>query len=191
MAAICAGGCGAKPLNTDNHGTAIIAFGDSLTYGYGAAAGESYPAALSAMLGRPVINLGVSGNTARMGAMRKEEIARHNPFMVLIQFGGNDAIRGRPLAETKAAVEEIIDCVQKLGAIAMVVDTGGNFKMSQQSKMLKQIAKERQAVFVPAIMDGIFYNPKLKSDAVHPNAAGYKIIAEKIYKKIRPYLKPQ
>ena len=184
-------GCSAKPLNMDNTGRTIVAFGDSLTYGTGAELQESFPALLGKMLNMPVINLGVPGDTARAGANRKEQISRHNPYMVLIEFGGNDAMRGRPFAETKAAIEEIIDYVQSLGAIAVVVDTGGNFKMSPYTKMMKQLAKDKKAFFVPAIMEGIFYKTHLKADSVHPNAAGYKLIAEKVYKKIKHLLPPQ
>ncbi|MCL2390295.1 MAG: GDSL-type esterase/lipase family protein [Endomicrobia bacterium] len=177
-----------KPLNTDNNGANIVAFGNSLTAGYGVDSAYSFPSVLQDMTGRTVINLGVSGDTARMGADRKEDISSHNPFMVLIEFGGNDAMKMRPLDETKAALKEIVDYVQSLGAIAVIVDTGGNIKMSAYTKMMKQIAKEKQAVFVPAIMDGIFFKPQLKSDGIHPNAEGYKLIAEKIYKIIKPYL---
>ena len=182
------GGCGAKPLNTHNGGFNIVAFGDSLTAGYNVSAAQAFPALLQDMAGRPVINLGVSGDSARMGADRKEEIRRHNPFMVLIQFGGNDAMRRKPLDETKAAIEEIVDFVQKLGAIAVIVDTGGGFKMSPYTKMMKQIAAEKRAVFVPGIMDGILHKPQLKSDAIHPNAEGYRLIAGKVFKGIKPYL---
>ena len=182
-------GCGTKPLNAGNNGVNIAAFADSLTAGYGVDDTHSYPAVLQDMTGMAVINLGVSGNTARAGADRKEEIVQHNPFMVLIQFGGNDAMQTRPLDETKAALKEIVDYVQGLGAIAVIVDTGGNIKMSPYTKIMKQIAKEKQAVFITAIMKDVFFKPQLKSDAIHPNAEGYKLIAEKIYKTIKPYLK--
>jgi lysophospholipase L1-like esterase len=181
--------CGAKLLNVNNDGTDIIAFGDSLTAGYGADKGSSYPAVLSDIIKKPIINLGVSGDTARQGADRKSDILKYNPYMVIIEFGGNDAMRGRPFVETQKALEEIVDYVHKAGAIAVVVDTGGNFKMGPYSKMMKNLAKVKNALFVPEIMDGIFSAPALKSDAVHPNEKGYKIIAEKIYKKIKPYIK--
>ena len=187
LSALC--GCEAKPLNTGNDGVNIVAFGDSLTAGYGVESAHSYPAVLQDMTGKTVINLGVSGNTARMGAERKEEIGRHNPFMVLIQFGGNDAMQTRPLDETKNALEEIVDYAQKLGAVAVIVDTGGSIKMSPYTKIMKQIAKDKQAVFAPAIMEGIFTDPRLKSDSLHPNAEGYKLIAGKICKKIKIYIK--
>ena len=185
----CAAGCGRTPLNAGSGGDVIIAFGDSLTAGTGAAAAQSYPAALEDMVKMPVINMGVSGDSARAGANRKTEMARRRPYMVLIEFGGNDALRGRPLGETQTAIAELIDYAQKAGAIAVVVDTGGNFKMSPYTKMMKKLAKQKRALFVEGIMDGIFYNPQLKSDAIHPNAAGYKLIAEKIYKEIKPYIK--
>ncbi|MCL1973176.1 MAG: GDSL-type esterase/lipase family protein [Endomicrobia bacterium] len=189
LAALCC--CDSKQhITGGGSGVNIVAFGNSITAGYGVDAPLSFPALLQNMSGRPVINLGVSGDTARMGADRKEEISRHNPFMVLIEFGGNDAMRSRPLSETKAALEEIVDYAQSLGAIAVVVDTGGNIKMSPYTKMMTQIAKEKHAVFVPAIMEGIFANANLKSDAIHPNAEGHKLIAERIFKIIEPYLKP-
>ncbi|MDR1695691.1 MAG: GDSL-type esterase/lipase family protein [Endomicrobium sp.] len=182
-------GCEAKPLNTGNNGgTDIVAFGDSLTAGNGVDAAFSYPAVLQDISGNTVINLGVSGDTARMGAGRKEEIGKYNPFMVLIEFGANDAMRMRSLDETKTALEEIVDYTQKLGAAAVIVDTGGDIRMSPYTEMMQQISEEKQAVFVPAIMDGIFTDPRLKSDELHPNAEGYKLIAEKIYKTIEPYL---
>ncbi|MDR0734249.1 MAG: GDSL-type esterase/lipase family protein [Elusimicrobiota bacterium] len=186
---LCAAGYGRAPLNAANAGDVIIAFGDSLTAGNGARADEAYPAALESMVKMPVINMGVSGDTARMGANRMREMAQYRPYMVLIEFGGNDAIRGRPFRETQTAIAEIIDYVQKLGAAAVVVDTGGNFKMSPYTKMMKTLAKQKRALFVEGIMDGIFHKPQLKSDAIHPNAAGYRLIAEKIYKEIKPYLK--
>jgi len=182
-------GCGKPPLNADSRGRNIVAFGDSITAGYGVAEGEAYPAFLAKLTRRPVINLGVSGDTMRMGADRKSEISQHNPFIVLIEFGGNDAMKSRPLAETEKALAEIIDYVQRSGAIAVVIDTGGIFRMNAQSKMMKRMAKEKRALFVPAIMKGILNKSDLKVDTIHPNAKGHKIIADRIYEVIRPYTK--
>ena len=186
---LCAAGCGQAPLNAGNAGSVIIAFGDSLTAGNGAPPDAAYPAVLESMVKIPVINMGVSGDSACMGANRRQEMAKYKPYMVLIEFGGNDAMRGRPFGETQNALAELVEYVQKLGAVAVVVDTGGNFKMSPYTKMMKKLAKHKRALFVEAIMDGIFYNPQLKSDPIHPNAAGYRLIAEKIYKEIKPHLK--
>lgn len=179
--------CSAQPDNMENSGRDIIAFGDSLTYGYGAAQEESYPAFLSTLIGRDIVNLGVSGDTALDGLNRIEELEEYSPYMVLIEFGANDFMRKRPFEQTKKALNDIVDYVQARGAIAVIVDTGGP-GMGNYTSYMKDLAKEKKAVFVPAIMAGIFTKPDLKSDMIHPNGKGYKIIADKVYKRIKPYL---
>lgn len=182
------GACTKKPLFHNSTAPDIVAFGDSLTYGLGVEQENSYPAALSAMIGKEVVNLGVSGNTARQGAMRVNEIGRSMPRMVLIEFGGNDLLQNRPMEETRQALEEIIDYVHGLNAMAVIVDTGGNYQMSRYTKMMQKMAKKKRALFIPGIMDGIFNDKSLKSDILHPNEKGYAIIANKVYAAIKPYL---
>ncbi len=177
-----------EPKNYPNANTDIIAFGDSLTYGKGAARTETYPAYLSEMLGREVINLGVSGDTSAMGLARIDEIKRYSPYMVLIEFSANDLFRKIPKAQTEKNLREIVRQVQSMGAIAVLVDTGGVFPMDAYTKIQKQIAKDYGTLFVPAIMDGIYSKKSLKSDQIHPNAEGYKIVAEKVKKVIQDYL---
>ncbi len=179
--------CSAEPLNMNNSGRDIIAFGDSLTYGYGAEREESYPAVLSKLTGRDIVNLGVSGDTALDGVNRLEELDEYRPYMVLIEFGANDFMRKRPFEQTKKALNDIVNYVQSKGAIAVIVDTGA-LGMAKYSDYMKNLAKEKNAVFVPGIMDGILTKASLKSDMIHPNAEGYKIIAEKVYKRIKPYI---
>lgn len=186
VAALC--GCGLNPLNADNGRVNIVAFGDSLTDGYGTTRETAFPAVLQELAGRPVINLGGGGDTARMGADRKEEIAKYDPFMVLIQFSGNDFLRKRPLSETRAATEEIVDYVQSLGAIAVIVDTGGFNEIKPYTKMLQEIAARKKAVFVPGMLDGIADKPDLMSDQIHPNAEGYRLVGEKIFQALKDFL---
>jgi len=177
-----------EPKNYPNSNTDIIAFGDSLTYGYGAARNESYPAYLSEMLGREVINLGVSGDTSAMGLARISEIKKYEPYMVLIEFSANDFFRKNPKEQTENNLREIVRQVQNMGAIAVLVDTGGAYPMEAYTKIQKQIAAEYNTLFVPGIMDGIYSKKDLKSDQIHPNAAGYKIVAERVKKVIEDYL---
>ena len=73
------------------------------------------------------------------------------------------------------------------GAIAVIVDTGGP-GMGKYTDLMKDLAKEKKALFVPAIMAGIFTDRSLKSDMIHPNAKGYAIIAQRIHKRIKPYV---
>ena len=173
--------------NLGNSGTDIIAFGDSLTAGYGAPKGASYPAVLSEKLGRPVINLGLSGETAVHAPQRLAEVFSYNPYMVLIEFGANDHMQGLSREEAVLAVSQIVEAVQQAGAVAVIIDTGGP-GMGEYSRAYRKLAKEKKAIFVPAILKGIFHKRQYKSDMVHPNAAGYKIVAEHIFKEISPYL---
>lgn len=174
--------------NLHNSGQSIVAFGDSLTAGYGAGKENSYPAVLGRMVNRPVVNLGLSGDTAAHAPARLAQVLQNNPYMVLIEFGGNDFMRSVPFEQTEQAIRQIVDEVQSAGAIAVLVDTGGYPGMSRYTKLYKQIAKEKQALFVPGILDGIFGKNKYKSDPIHPNAAGYEKVAQKVHKAIKPYL---
>jgi lysophospholipase L1-like esterase len=183
--------CTKKPLFHNSKAPDIVAFGDSLTYGLGVSRDNAYPAVLSQLAGREIVNLGVSGNTAQQGAMRMHDIGKSMPCMVLIEFGGNDLLQNRPMEETRKALEEIIDYVHGLNAMAVIVDTGGNYQMSRYTKMMKKLAKKKRALFIPGIMDGIFSDKSLKSDILHPNEKGYEIIANKVYEAIKPYLKNQ
>lgn len=178
-----------EPRNYLNSNTDIIAFGDSLTEGYGAAKNETYPAHLSRILGREVINLGVSGDTSAAGLARIDEINKYSPYMVLIEFSANDFFRKIPKEATEQNLKEIVRQVQEMGAIAVLVDTGGAYPMEAYTKIQKQIAKEYNTLFVPAIMDGIYNKKALKSDQIHPNNKGYEIVATKVKKVIKPYLR--
>lgn len=174
--------------NLGNSGQTVVAFGDSLSAGYGAGKDNSYPAVLGRMINRPVVNLGLSGDTAANAPARLPQVLQANPYMVLIEFGGNDYMRSVPFEQTEQAIRQIVDEVQSAGAIAVLVDTGGYPGMSRYTKLYKQIAKEKQALFVPGILDGIFGKSKYKADPIHPNAAGYEIVAQKVHKAIKPYL---
>ena len=174
--------------NVNNAGSTVVAFGDSLTAGYGAPKGEAYPDFLAKKIGREVVNLGLSGETATHAPSRLAQVLEQNPYMVLIEFGANDYMQGRSMETAVAAVGQIVDAVQQAGAIAVIVDTGGP-GMGRYTKAYKEMARQKEAVFVPEILKGIFNKRQYKSDMVHPNAAGYEIVAERVYQKIKPYLK--
>ncbi len=167
----------------------IVAFGDSLTAGKGAG-GEryTYPALLAKLTGKTVLNMGLSGDTAANAPTRLPEVLAAHPQMVLIEFGGNDRIRGLGAEGASQSIAQIVDAVQAAGAIAVIVDTGGP-QMGAYTAAYKKIAREKGAVFVPGIVRGIFHQKKYKSDMIHPNAAGYEIVAQRVYDSIKPYLK--
>lgn len=174
--------------NFPNEHQTIVAFGDSLTAGYGAPKGSSYPDYLGQFLGKPIINLGLSGELAVHAPERLGEVLSYQPYMVLIEFGANDFMQQRSTPAAVTAVRQIVEAVQQAGAIAVIVDTGGP-GMGDYTKAYKKMAKEKKALFVPGILGGIFTKRNLKSDSVHPNAEGYKIVAERVHKVIKRYVK--
>jgi len=177
----------AEVKNMGNSNVTIVAFGDSLTEGYGASPSESYPAVLSGKLGRGVVNLGVSGETAVDAVKRIPQVLNYTPYMVLIEFGANDFMRAMSMQDAVKSVGEIVDSVQRAGAIAVIVDTGAP-GMGGYTKAYKKMAHDKKAVFVPGIISDILSKPDLKSDSVHPNAKGYALVADKVYKQIKPYM---
>lgn len=174
--------------NADRPVRTLVAFGDSLTAGYGGGGVQNaYPAVLAELTGLYVINEGLSGETASHAPERLNQILSYQADMVLIEFGANDFMQGRSLEAAVAAVAQIVDAVQAQGAVAVIVDTAGP-GMGLYTKAYKKLAKEKQALFVSGILKDIFNKKQYKSDMVHPNAAGYKLVAEHVYKEIKPYL---
>ncbi len=174
--------------NADARGNTIVAFGDSLTYGKGAARDQTYPAYLMKRTGKNIINAGLNGDTAAAAPRRFAQVTEQAPYMVLIEFGGNDFMRSVPFEQTLSAMAQMVDRVQEMGAIAVIVDTGGYYGMKKYTKAYKKLAREKGALFVPGILDGVFGERALMSDQVHPNAAGYEKVADKVYKHIQDYL---
>lgn len=182
----------AQPAPIKNAGqtvNVIVAFGDSLTEGKGSGGKQyAYPAVLAELSGKTVLNMGLSGETAVHAPQRLPEVLAARPDMVLIEFGANDHMRSMSRENAVSAVAQLVDAVQAAGAIAVIVDTGGP-GMGPYTDAYKKMAKKKQAVFVPGIVRGIFHKREYKSDMIHPNAAGYKIVAQKVYNAIKPYLK--
>ena len=170
-----------KVANLDSRGRAIIAFGDSLTAGYGASRDEAYPSRLSSILGTSVTNAGVSGDTTEAALARLDDnVLSENPRIVIVGLGGNDYLRGVPISQTEENLRTIIRRIQ--GAGAMVVVLGFRFPSLNVSyeDMYERVANETGALLIPDLLDGIMGDPNLKSDTIHPNAAGYQLMAERI-----------
>lgn len=179
-----------KIKNYESKGRNIICLGDSITFGYGVNPGEDYPTHLAKLVSRPVINAGVDGDTAAEGLKRLEaDVLDKDPYLVLIEFSGNDFLKNVPIADTLENIKEIIRRVQAHGAMAAVVDVSAGFFLRDYRIRLSQLARESGAIFVQATLNGIITNPGMKSDFMHPNASGYKIVAQRVYRAIAVYLR--
>lgn len=168
-------------VNLESSGSGVIAFGDSLTAGYGASEGEAWPARLGQRLGTEVVNAGVSGDTTDSAMLRLDaDVLARNPRVVIVGLGGNDFLRSNPMAGTEANLRAIVKKIQGRGA--MVVLLGFQFPSltANYAKMYERVADEEGCLLIPDLLDGILGDAKLKSDEIHPNAAGYALMAERI-----------
>ncbi|MDD5730272.1 MAG: GDSL-type esterase/lipase family protein [Candidatus Omnitrophica bacterium] len=175
--------------NINSRGKNIICFGDSFTLGYGVEKGKDYPYILSKMFSVPVINAGIEGDVTVQALKRLDsDVLEKNPLLVVVEFGGNDFLSRVPLAETVKNMEEIIKRLQSRGVMVAVFDMSTDVVMSVYGKPYRELCKRYGAIFIPAVLEGIIIEPTLKSDFIHPNAAGYKIIAHRVYRAILPYI---
>jgi lysophospholipase L1-like esterase len=170
-----------KVKNLDSRGSGIVAFGDSLTAGYGAQPGEDYPTTLSRLINAPVVNAGVSGDTTEAALARIDtDVLSRNPRIVIVGLGGNDFLRGVPIAATEANLRTIVGKIG--GAGAMVVLLGFRFPSltANYESMYERVAEEERCLLVDGVLRGILTDPSLKSDEIHPNARGYQKMADRI-----------
>ncbi len=183
-------GCNRSSIaNLDSRGKNIICFGDSITKGKGVASEQSYPAALAKMSSFPVINAGINGDISPEALKRvKTDIMDNDPLLVIIEFGGNDYLSKIPLEQTVNNIEEMIKAIQAGGAMVAIVDISNSIFMGEYNLEFKRLSKTYRTIFIPRIMEDIVANSSLKSDAIHPNAKGYQIIAYRVYRGIFPYL---
>jgi lysophospholipase L1-like esterase len=186
--------CGGDDLrgirNLRSAGEAIVCFGDSLTEGVGAEAGQDYPSVLSRQLGFPVVNAGQRGDTTGQALERlSDKVLRRNPRLVNVLLGGNDFLRQLPRAESKKNLAEIVRRIQEQGAMVAIAGIRLGLFTDEFAPIYEATAKEFGALYIPEVMKGILSDAKLKSDAIHPNGAGYRLIAERVAEKIRPLLR--
>jgi len=185
-------GCGGDSLNGVKNlastGEAIICLGDSLTEGVGANPGEDYPAVLSRELVFPVLNQGRRGDTTAQALARLPEVLEHNPRLVIVLLGGNDFLRQVPRSETKKNLAEVVRRIQDHGAMVAIAGMRLGIFTDEFSPIYEATAKQLGAYYMPQVMSGILTDPQLKSDPIHPNAAGYRLLGQRIAEKLKPLL---
>lgn len=181
----------------------IVAFGDSLTAGYGLAPQESYPALLQKMLDADgfryeVVNAGESGGTSAGGVRRIDwALDAGDVRFVILELGANDFLRGQPVSETKKNLAEIIRRARGRGAqvllAAMLTTTEPGRDYEQEiSDAYKSLAEEHEVPLIPFFLEGVAGVDRLnQEDRVHPNAEGTRIVAANVYRHLRPLLEKE
>lgn len=165
-----------------------IAYGDSLTAGYGSSEGNSYPALLSQRLGIPIRNMGVSGDSTVDGLKRLDEALNLQPRVVFLCLGGNDGLQRLSSDEMISNLRQMIAAFHQKGAFVVLIGVRSVSILDSNDSRFKKLAKEEQVLYVPNILNGILGSSSLMSDQIHPNDAGYQVIAERLYKIIEPLL---
>ena len=170
-------------------GETIICLGDSLTEGVGAGEGEDYPSLLSRELVMPIINAGQRGDTTALALERIDAVLSKNPRLVIVFLGGNDFLRQVPRVETRRNLEAIVRRIQANGAMVAIAAMRLGLFSDEYAPIFEETAERFGALYIPAVMKGILSDAKLRSDPIHPNGAGYRLIAGRIGEKIKPLLR--
>jgi acyl-CoA thioesterase-1 len=178
----------------------IVAFGDSLTAGYGVAPEQSYPALLAERLRREgytyrVVNAGVSGDTTAGGLRRVDWALRLRPEIVILELGVNDALRGQSLASVRANLEQLVARFQAGGARVLVAGMRlppnyGTRYAEDFHRLFGEVARARNAPYMPFFLDGVGAVPRLNlPDGIHPTAEGYAIVVDRLWPHLLPLLR--
>jgi len=165
----------------------ILAMGDSLTYGFGANPGESYPDRLSMLSGLNIINGGVNGDTSAEGLRRLPYLIEDkNIKLMILCFGGNDIIQKQSMSSLKQNLKTMIQ-MAKAKNIEILLLSVPNFSLFGLSPLglYEEVANEENVPLLSGVLANILSQPSLKNDQIHPNASGYKKMAELIYESLK------
>ncbi|MDF1588070.1 MAG: arylesterase [Gammaproteobacteria bacterium] len=172
------------PLQQDD---VILAFGDSLTFGTGSdSATESYPAILQILSGKTVVNAGIPGEVSQAGLERLPHVlAQTSPKLVILCHGGNDLIRRLDIVQLERNLTQMIQTIQASGAQVVLVAVPKLSLTLTVPELYARLAEEYNIPIEAEIIYDIEQQPGLKSDQIHPNAQGYRLIAENIYQLLQ------
>lgn len=177
-----------------------MAFGDSLTAGFGVEPGKSYPDDLQRLLDAEgykyhVVNLGVSGDTTTDGVQRLPDVLAAKPQIVILEFGGNDGLRGLPVSTSRSNQIQMVDTILKSGSQVLLAgmslprNYGADYIHSFE-QVYVDVAKQFHIPRIPFLLEGVGGHPELtQSDGIHPTAEGCRIVSVTVMNNLRPLLK--
>ncbi|MDR2613818.1 MAG: GDSL-type esterase/lipase family protein [Candidatus Accumulibacter sp.] len=169
-------------------GSQVLAFGDSVTYGTGAGAEEDWPTLLGEATGWRIVNAGVLGDTAEAGRSRLPPLLdEYKPALVIIEIGGNDFLRRRQEKAVKQDLKALIDAARSSGAQVVLIGVPNLSVLAvvagvaKDSPIYGELGKEEGVPVIADVFSGVLSRPELCADRIHPNADGYRQMAEGIY----------
>lgn len=173
--------CSRKPrFSPLPSGSTVLAFGDSVTFGTGAARGEDWPTLLASLTGWNVVNAGIPGDTAANGKLRIAALVEeHRPALVIVEIGGNDFLKRRPQGAVKEDIRQIVSIARAGGAQVLLVAVpelsllGAVTRKPADASLYAELGKEEKLPVIEDVFADILGDPELRADAIHPNAQGY------------------
>jgi acyl-CoA thioesterase I len=187
-AALLLGACGASTpkIAKLERGAVVLAFGDSLTFGTGAAKDESYPAFLERDTGLRVVNAGAPGEISEEGLARlPEAIDEAQPKLIILCHGGNDFLRRLDDATAAANIRAMIQLAKSRGIPVVLLATPKPGFPPSVPKFYADIAAEARIPIEADVMRAVLLDASLKSDLVHPNGKGYRAVAAAVGRLLR------
>ncbi len=173
-------------------GATVLVLGDSVSYGTGAGKGEDYPTLLAARTGWNVVNAGVPGDTTAGGLQRLPDLLEeHAPQLVLIELGGNDFLRHMPLENTAANLKAIVEQAKArhIPVVLLAMPRpnlfGAALRSLSDDPLYAEIAEQANIPLVQDIASEVLSKNELKADPIHPNADGYRQLADKLAAALR------
>jgi lysophospholipase L1-like esterase len=180
-------GCGERPkLERLAPDAVVLAFGDSLTYGTGAGENESYPAQLEKLIGRRVVRAGVPGEVTAQALERlPAALDEHAPRLLLLCIGGNDFLRQLGNHQAEKNVREMVKLAQSRGVAVFLIGTPEPGFTVSPPAFYAGIAKEYRLPYEGTIVGEVLKDRRLTADPIHPNARGYRVIADRLVETLR------
>lgn len=192
LALLLVAACGQQKEDPLAAGTRVLALGDSLTAPHGIAPNEAWPTLLAERTGWVVTNAGISGDTSSGGLQRLPALLdEHNPQLVLVTLGGNDMLRRLPQGQTTANLGQILTLIKSRGAKAVLVATpkpsiaGAVFNNLSPAEFYRPLAKDHGVPLIEDAMAEVLSDTQLKSDQLHPNAAGHALLSKKLFEALK------
>ena len=192
--------CAAQAKGTNRDLPVIVCFGDSLTAGHGAASGHAYPDYLQHDLdsqGYPyhVVNKGIDGNTTKDGVDRLKDVLALHPQIVVVEFGGNDGLRGLPIAITRQNLDQIVSTLLKAGVkvvlagITLPPNYGPDY-IQQFNDTYSLLARKYKVPSIPFLLKDVYGVPgSMQEDGIHATEKGNEQVARNVFQALKPMLR--
>jgi acyl-CoA thioesterase-1 len=171
-------------LGTDD---VVLAFGDSITYGVGAASGgETYPEVLAELIGRPVVRDGVPGEVTAEGLARlPASLEEYRPKLLLLCLGGNDMLRDVDGDTTEANLREMVELARSRGVAVVLIAVPQPRLIGGAAELYRRVADELDVPLEDEVLVEVLRDNRYKSDMIHPNAQGYRRLAQALADLLR------